>query len=206
LTGWFFVFSLFLLGQASLEEFFSPFTLLLVFFLPAFSMRLFAEEYKTGTIEVLATLPVRDTEIVLGKYAAALGVWALMLALSLAHVAMLMILGRPDLGQTAAGFVGAFLLGALYSAAGLFASSLTRSQVVGFLLGFLFCFAIFLSGKVTQYMPGPVAAFLTFLGVDVHFESFLRGVIDSRDVVYFLTGSALFLAGTLASFNSRRWR
>ncbi|MGQ0644669.1 MAG: ABC transporter permease subunit [Elusimicrobiota bacterium] len=205
-AGWFWVASLFLSGQAALDDFLSPLPILLCFFLPAFSMRLFAEEYKTGTIEPLSTLPLRDAEVVLGKYLAVWGLWAGMLAVAGFYAAVLFALGRPDPGQMAAGFLGALLLGGLYSAAGLFASSLTRSQVVGFILGFLFCFAVFLAGKMAQFVSGPAAQFLSFLGVDAHFEAFLRGVVDTRDVVYFLSGMLLFLAGTLASFNSRRWR
>jgi ABC-2 type transport system permease protein len=205
-TGWFFTTSLFLTGQASLGDFFAPLPLLLVFFLPAFTMRLLAEEYKTGTIETLSTLPLEDTEIILGKYLAALMAWGTLLGLSLFYGLLLCLLGPLDLGQTTAGFLGALLLGGLYSAAGLFASSLTRSQVVGFLLGFLFCFALFLAGKAAHYLPGLPGSLLTFLGVDVHYESFLKGVVDTRDVLYFVSGQILFLAGTLASFNSRRWR
>jgi ABC-type transport system involved in multi-copper enzyme maturation permease subunit len=201
LSGWFFVSSLFVMGQATLEQFFAPMPLLLAFFLPAFTMRLFAEEYKTGTIEVLATLPLRDEEIAAGKYAAALSFWASMLGLSLFYAGLLCLAGRPDLGQAAAGLLGTFLLGALYCSIGLFASALSRSQVVGFLLGFLFCFALFLSGKAAQYVGGPLGSALTFLGVDAHYEPFLRGVVDSRDVVYFLSGAALFWAGTLAAFH-----
>lgn len=201
LTGWFFVSSLFVMGQATMEQFFSPMPLLLSFFLPAFTMRLFSEEYKTGTIEVLATLPLRDEEIVGGKYMAALSFWAAMLGLSLFYAGLLFLAGRPDAGQAAAGLLGTFLLGALFSSIGLFASALSRSQVVGFLLGFLFCFSLFLCGKAAQYLPGDTGAALTFLGVDAHYESFLRGVVDSRDLVYFLSGIALFWAGTLAAFH-----
>ncbi|MBI4395901.1 MAG: ABC transporter permease subunit [Elusimicrobia bacterium] len=206
LLGWFFISSLFLMGQATMEEFFGPLPLLLVFFLPAFTMRLFSEEYKSGTIETLATLPVEDMEIVLGKYKAAVGIWGLMLVLSIFYAVLLFVLGRPDPGPLAAGFLGAFLLGGFYCAAGLFASSLTRNQVVAFLLGFLSCFVFFLFGKMVHFLPGIPGALLAFLGVDIHYESFLRGVVDTRDVLYFLSGQVLFLAGTLASFNSRRWR
>jgi ABC-2 type transport system permease protein len=205
IMGWFFISTLFLLGQASLEEFLSPLPLLLVFFLPAFTMRLFAEEYKSGTIELLATLPLRDVEIVIGKFLAAVAMWSLMLGLSLFYAGVISALGSPDIGQIAAGFVGAFLLGGFYCAAGLFASTLTRSQVVGFLLGFLFCFAFFLCGKMAEFLPGLAGGLLAYLGVDSHYESFLRGVIDTRDVLYFLSGQALFLGAALASFNRRRW-
>lgn len=204
--GAFFTSNLFVSGQADMAAFFGVLPLILSFFLPAFTMRLFAEEYKTGTMEALAALPLRDTEIVMGKFLAAAGAWAAMLVLSLFYPAVLVLLGRPDVGGLMAAYVGAFLLGSFYAAAGLFASSLTRSQVVGFLMGFLFCFFFFLVGKGAQFTPGLAGALLTFLGVDAHVEAFWRGVVDSRDVLYFLSGTALFLSAALASFNSRRWR
>ncbi len=204
--GWFFTAPLFLNGQASMDDFFGVLPLLLSFFLPAFTMRLFAEEYKTGTMESLAALPLTDAEIVLGKYLAALAAWGLMLLLSSLYAGILVLLGPPDLGALAGAAFGALLLGAFFSAAGLFASSLTRSQVVGFLLGFLFCFCFFLVGKAAQFTPGAAGALMTFLGVDAHVESFWRGVVDTRDVLYFLSGTGLFLAGALASLDSRRWR
>ena len=206
IIGWFFTSALFLEGQANLDNFFGMMPLLLGIFLPAFTMRLFAEEFKTGTIETLATLPLDDSEIVLGKYGAVLSVWLAMMGLSLFYAALLAVLGPPDLGQMAGGFAGAILLGAFYGALGLFASSLTRSQVVAFLLGFLFCFAFFIVGRAADYTPGVPGQLLAFLGVDRHFEGFLKGVADSRDVLYFVSGTVLSLAGTLASFNSRRWR
>lgn len=206
LVGWFWTSSLFLSNQATMEEFFGPLPLLLGIFLPAFTMRLFAEEYKTGTIENLATLPLEDVDIVLGKYAAALAVWIVMLGLSLVYPVLLLFLGPPDVGQVLAGYVGTLLLGVFFSALGLLASALTRSQVVAFLLGFLFCFAFYLVGKTAQFVPGAPGVLLAFLGVDRHLDGFLKGVVDSRDILYFLSGTALALAGTLAGYNSRRWR
>jgi ABC-2 type transport system permease protein len=206
IVGWFFSATLFLSGQAAMDDVLNALPLLLAIFLPAFTMRLFSEEYKTGTIETLATLPLEDTEIVAGKFLAALAAWGAMLGLSLFYPLLLKVAGSPDLGQLAVGFFGAFLLGGFYAALGLFASSVTRSQVVGFLLGFLFCFTVFILGKASQFVPGVPGQLMTFLGVDAHLESFARGVVDSRDVLYFLSGQALALAGTLVSFHSRRWR
>lgn len=206
ILGWLFTGSLFLIGQASLDEFLTPLPLLLCVFLPAFTMRLFAEEYKTGTVETLATLPLEDAEIVLGKFGAALAVWGVLMGLSLVYVALLAVLGPPDFGQLAAGLTGAFLLGVFYAALGLFASSLTRSQVVGFLLGFLLCFGFFLAGTSAEYLPGVIGQLLSYLGVDRHYNAFVKGIVDTRDILYFLSGTVLALAGTLASFNSRRWR
>jgi ABC-2 type transport system permease protein len=206
ITGWFYFVSLFLGGQATPDEFFAPMPIMLVFFLPAFSMRLFAEEYKTGTVEPLSTMPVRDTDIVIGKYLSVLAMWASVLALSFFYVIVLFVIGKPDIGQVLASYIGLFLLGGLYGAAGLFASSLTRSQVVAFVLGFIFCFAFFLFGKAAQLLGGATGDILVFLGVDIHYGGFLLGVVDTRDVIYFLSAQILFLAATLVSFNSRRWR
>jgi ABC-2 type transport system permease protein len=206
ILGWFFTTSLFLMGQANLDAFFEPMPLLLGIILPAFTMRLFAEEYKTGTIETLSTLPLQDGEIVLGKFGAVLTFWIGILGLSLVYVVLLLLLGAPDLGQLAGGFLGALLLGSFYGALGLLASSLTRSQVVGFLVGFLFCFFFFLVGRTAEYVPGVPGQLLAFLGVDRHFGGFLQGIVDTRAVLYFVSGTVLALAGTLASFNSRRWR
>ncbi len=206
IVGWFFTSALFLEGQATLDNFFGTMPLLVGIFLPAFTMRLFAEEYKTGTIETLATLPLNDAEIVLGKYGAVLSIWLAMMGLSLTYFGVLIFLGPPDLGQMAGGFVGATLLGAFYGALGLFASSLTRSQVVAFLLGFLFCFGFFMVGQAANYVPGLPGQLMAFLGVDRHFDGFLKGVVDTRDVLYFVSGSVLALTATLSSFNSRRWR
>jgi ABC-2 type transport system permease protein len=206
IQGWFFTAPLFLDGQAKMDDFFGALPLLLSFFLPAFTMRLFSEEYKAGTMEALSALPLRDVEIVLGKYLAALAGLGGILLLSLLFPWLLFMLGSPDAGVLAASYLGAALLGAFYASAGLFASSLTRSQVVGFLAGFLICFFFFLVGKAAQFTPGWIGAFMTFLGTDAHTASFWRGVVDTRDALYFLSGTALFLAATLASFNSRRWR
>jgi ABC-2 type transport system permease protein len=206
IQGWFFTAALFLNGQAAMDEFFGVLPLLAGLFLPAFTMRLFAEEFKSGTIETLASLPLRDVEIVLGKFVSVLAAWGATLAIALLYAFLLLVMGSPDPGVLAAAFLGAALLGSFYGAAGLFASSLTKSQVVGFLVGFLFCFFFFLVGKAAQFTPGGTGTLMTFLGVDAHMEAFNRGVVDSRDVLYFLSGTALFLAGTLASYNSRRWR
>jgi ABC-2 type transport system permease protein len=162
----------------------------------------FSEEFKTGTIETLATLPLDDAEIVMGKYGAILSIWLIMVLFSLPYFGILIALGPPDFGQMAGGFFGTILLGAFYGSLGLLASSFTRSQVVGFLLGFLFCFAFFMVGQAADYMPGVPGQLLSFLGVNRHFEGFLKGVVDTRDILYFLSGTFLALTGTLASFNS----
>ncbi|HOW27448.1 MAG TPA: ABC transporter permease subunit [Elusimicrobiota bacterium] len=206
LSGWFYVTSLFVTGQAALDDLFSPLPLLFVFFLPAITMRLFAEEIKMGTFEVLATLPVRETDIIVGKYLAALALLASALALTAVHPALLLVLGRPQAGPVLTGYLGSFLLGAAFGAAGLFSSTLTRNQVVSFIVGFLICFGLFLIGKTSQYVPGLTGSLLAFSGVDAHYEMFLKGVVDTRDIVYFLSVIGMFLAAAYAVVSGRRWR
>jgi len=175
-------------------SFFSTMPLLLSIFIPAFTMRLFAEEFKTGTMEILATLPLTDSDIVLGKFGTFLAVWLLMVGLTLVHVVLLVFVGPPDLGQVAASLMGLTLLGAFYGSMGLLASVLTRSQVVAFLLGFLFCFAFFLVGESAEFVPGFLGQLLSFLGASNHFDGFLKGVVDTRDVLYYVSGTTLILS------------
>lgn len=204
LTGWFFTGSLFLEGRASLDGFFGPQTLILSIFMPALTLRLFAEEFRSGTIETLGTLPLTDADIVAGKFAAALALWSVGVLLSLYYLVLLIVIGPPDVGQMAAGYMGLFLLGGFFTSLGLFGSSLTRSPVVAFLWGFLLCFSFYLVGPASNYVPGLTGQILSFLSVDRHFENFLKGVVDSRDVLFFVSGTGVALGGTWVRL--RAWR
>ncbi len=204
LTGWFFTNSLFLEGKASLDGFFGPLSLILSIFMPAFTLRLFADEFKSGTIETLATLPLTDGDIVGGKFAAALAVWSVGVLLSLYYLMLLVVIGPPDVGQMAAGYGGLFLLGGFFASLGLLGSSFTRSPVVAFLWGFLLCFSFYLLGPASTYVPGLTGQILSFLSVDRHFENFLKGVVDSRDVLFFVSGTGIALGATWVRL--RAWR
>lgn len=196
ITGYFFGSSLFLANTASLSAFSDTAPLLLVFFVPAVTMRLVSEELKSGTLELLATLPVRDHEIVLSKYAAALGVLAFTLAATAPYAATIVILGRADWGAAAGTYAGLFLTGAVLAAAGLFASTLTRNQIVAFIVGFLLSFALFILGQLGPLVPPALSPLTDFLGLQSHLDNMARGILDSRDILYYggLSGYFLFLA------------
>ena len=203
--GWFFSSNLFLMNIASMRVVFELVPLVFLFFVPAVTMRLLAEEKKSGTLELLTTKPVRDVEIVLGKFLAA---WTLLVAAlvpTLIYLVTLAVLGSPDLGAVAAGYLGLLLMGGVYIAIGLFASSLTENQIIAFIVGFLLVLILFLADKVLMYLPQGVASAVEFLAIDYHFSSIARGVIDTRNIIYFasLLGFSLMMA--TVSLERRKW-
>ncbi len=205
ILGWFFQSSLFLMNVAQLRVVFEYTPLMFLFFVPAITMRLLAEEKKTGTIELLTTKPVQDVEIVFGKFLAA---WVLLLATllpTLLYVITLMSLGEMDFGPVVTGYIGLLLVGGVYVAVGLLASSLTDNQIVAFIMGFLFVFIFFMFDKVLVFVPQGIASTLEFLSVDYHFSNIARGVIDSRDVIYFASVLGFSLLLATVSLERRKW-
>jgi ABC-2 type transport system permease protein len=205
IVGWFFTSNLFLMNAASMRLAFELIPLVFLFFVPAVTMRLLAEEKKSGTFELLVTKPVSDLEIVLGKFLAGVSLVAAALLPTLVYLITLLFIGSPDLGPVVGGYLGLLLMGSAYVAIGVFASSLTENQIVAFISGFLIVLALFLADKVLIYMPSGVASVLEFLAIDYHFGNIARGVIDSRDIIYFLSllGASLTLATT--SLERRKW-
>ena len=205
IIGWFFSTNLFLMNLASMRVAFELIPLVFLFFVPAITMRLLAEEQKTGTLELLTTKPIRDTEIVLGKFFAAWVLLAAALAPTLLYVITVASLGPLDLGPVVSGYVGLLLMGAVYIAIGLFASSVTENQIVAFILSFLIVLAFFLMDKVLMFVPEGLTSTMEFLAIDYHFSNIARGVIDSRDLIYFFSilGFSLFL--TTVSLERRKW-
>lgn len=205
ICGWFFTSNLFLAGQADLRGFFGMVPLFLVFFTPAITMKLLAEEWRNGTMELLVTLPLKDGEVVLGKYLAALSVFAVAQLLTGLYPLTVSMLGNVDGGQVLSGYLGLLLLGAAFLAIGMLASSLSGSQVVAFIVSFFLCFALFLLGKVVQVMPGALVPLVEALGIDVHFANLVKGIVDSRDVIYFLSIVIVCLMGTINALQGRKW-
>jgi ABC-2 type transport system permease protein len=205
IIGWFFTNNLFLMNIASLRVMFELIPLVYLFFVPAITMRLLAEEKKSGTLELLTTKPVLDVEIVLGKFLAAWSLLASALLPTLLYLVTMFFLGTIDLGPVLTGYLGLLLMGAVYVGIGLFASSVTENQIIAFILGFLIILALFLLDKVLMYAPTGLASTLEFLGIDYHFGNIARGVIDSRNVIYFLSliGFSLYLA--TVSLERRKW-
>jgi len=202
----------FLAGNVDMTAWFELLPLLLAFFLPAISMRLWAEERKSRTIEMLFTLPLRPMQAILGKYLAALGMFELFLCTSLPIPIMLAVLGAPDWGLIASGYVGLYLLGALFLAIGCLLSALARDQIVAFVTTTLVAFLLVLSGNdaVVAVLDGlaPSLALGSFLyewvSVLPHYDSFVGGVIELSSLVYFLSLSALALYGCALALGKNR--
>ena len=205
IVGWYFSNNLFLMNTASMRIVFELVPLVFLFFVPAVTMRLLAEEKKSGTLELLTTKPVRDVEIVMAKFLAAWTLLGATLAPTLVYLVTLMVLGTPDLGPVVTGYLGLMLTGGVYIAIGLFASSLTENQIVAFLIGMVIILAFFLADKVLLYMPGAIAPAVEYLGIDYHFSNIARGVIDSRDIIYFGSVLGFALMTATASLERRKW-
>lgn len=190
ITGWFFGNALFLQNVASLRSVFDIAPFIFLFFIPALTMSTFAEERRAGTLEVLLTLPVRDWQVIAGKLLAVALFLVATIALTVFYALTVSMLGDLDFGATVGGYLGLFLLGTTYGAIGIYASSLTRNQIVAFILGFAIIFVLFLLDKVTAFVPGSLASILQYLGTDFHYQNLMRGVIDTRDVLYYLSMTA----------------
>lgn len=198
-------------GYASLQGFFDTVPWIFIFLVPAITMRLFADEQKSGTLELLITRPLTDWSIIWAKYLAACVHILLALIPTFIYVYSIYRLGNPpgnlDWGALTGSYLGLFLLGALFAAIGLFCSSLTSNQVIAFMLAILICF-FFFSGfdsisKISSLLSADI--FIARLGIQTHYLSVSRGVLDTRDLIYFLSVSAFFLYLTKISLESRKW-
>jgi ABC-2 type transport system permease protein len=206
ISGYLYFSQVFLVGEATLRDFFGITPLIFIFFGPAVTMRLLAEEKRTGTLEVLVTMPVTDWHVVLGKFFAALAVIMVAILLTLAYPVTLSSFGDLDWGAVVGGYLGLVLLAGAYVAIGVMTSSWTRDQVVSFIIAFGITFSLYLLGKMVPLMPSGLAPIVEYMTLDSHFNNIAKGVIDSRDVIYYvsLIGACLFLA--TQSLDSRRWR
>lgn len=206
ITGYFFSSSLFLSNSADLRSLFGIAPVIFMFFAPAITMRLLAEERRAGTMELLVTLPVRDSEIVLGKFLA--GFLLLTIAIVLTAISYITItsLGNADFGASFGGYLGLILMGAVYVSIGMFTSSLSPNQIVAFIVGFVIIFALFMLDKVLVFFPAALASTFEYLSIDYHFNNIARGVIDSRDLIYYGSMIFFFLFLTIKMTESRKWR
>lgn len=177
-----------------------------LFLIPAISMRLFAEEKRSGTIELLVTSPVHDLEIIGGKWLAALLLFLAMLGITLVDMAVLFIYGQPDWRPMAAGFLGLILFGGTLLAIGTFISSCTKNQIVAAAVSFAAGLMLWVLEWSSQFGSSTVGKVLAYLSVLSHFDSFSRGVIDSKDVIYYISMIALGLFLTARSMESMRWK
>jgi len=190
---------------ARMDGFFFNLPFIFLFFAPALAMRLLAEERGTGTIELLLTMPVRDRDVVLGKYLATLVVLAVAL-LGTAPIAIAVAkLGELDPGPVLGGYLGAFLLGAVYLAAALLASAVTGSQIVAFIAGLAVCFALYAMGWLVSSVGG-AGSIVQYASPEFHFRNLWRGFLDVRTLVYFASAITAFLVLSIQALEARKWR
>jgi gliding motility-associated transport system permease protein len=206
LTGYLFFTQLFVEKQAELRGFFGIMPLLFMFLAPAITMRLLADEKSSGTIELLITLPVRDWEVVVGKFLAAMALLCTALALTVVFAITVRSLGPLDRGPAIGGYLGLVLMGGAYVAIGVMTSSFSRNSIVSFIIAFAISFVLYLIGRLTQFVPPSLQALTSFLSIDSHFENISRGVIDSRDVIYYFSVIGVCLLVATLSLESRRWK
>ena len=208
LSSWLFFRGFFLQNQAEMRGFFGLMPWIFLFFIPAVTMKLWAEEKKIGTIEILMTLPIRDYEVVLGKFFASFALLVVTVLLSFVIPFSVMYVGDPDGGIIITGYIGLLLMGAAYLAIGLCASTLTENQIIAFILGIFTCFVLLIIGEdiVLFNTPDWLFPIFSYLGLGSHYSSILRGVLDSRDIIYYLSVIGFFLYLSTLAIESRKWR
>ena len=170
------------------------------------TMRLLADEQRLGTLELLLTAPVRDWEVVVGKYLAAVCVWFIMVLLTGYFPVVLVRIGNPDVGVLLSGYLGYFLLGSALMAVGVFASSLTQNQIVAAMTGLGISLMLWLSGALAEIVSESMREVIAYLPIFDHYSDFVRGVIDTKDIIYYLSLIALFLFLSTRIVESKRWR
>lgn len=208
LSGTFF--STYLAGTSfedtSIRGFLDAAQILILLFAAILTMRLVAEEKKMGTWELLLTAPVRDAEIVIGKFLGSLAVLTGMLVLTLYFPALLVVFGDPDLGSIGASYLGLFLLGSACLSIGIFASTLASNQIVAAVVGGAILFGLWFLGSVGSFTTGALKETIPFFSLSQHFADFTRGVVDTRGIVYYLSVTGLFLYLAMGSIQTARWR
>lgn len=195
LIGWFFFSTFFLVGQASMRNFFNLLPPVFSFVVPAVTMRLFSEEFNVGSYETLLTLPVTFNDIIIGKFLAGLLFIGAILLSTLTYPLLIAGLGDLAWGPVLGGYLGAMFLGAAFTAIGIFASSLTRNQIIAFIVGAVICFGLTLLDKMLFLVPEALLKTVAYLGATTHFENIAKGIIDSRDILYFASIVVIGLYG-----------
>ncbi|HQP10131.1 MAG TPA: Gldg family protein [Candidatus Omnitrophota bacterium] len=209
LTNAMFMTQFFLVGNADMRYFFGLLPIILCVFIPAITMRLWAEERRGNTFELLLTFPMEAYKLVLGKFFAGLIFYFLTLAGTLLVPVMLFMVGKPDIGPILGGYLGSLFIGAFFLSVGIFISGLCKDQIVSFIVAMIACFFFyltgldFMAGLIDGWLPG-VGSFLRVnFGMTLHFESFQKGVIDNRDILYFVVMTAVFLVLNVFSIEDR---
>lgn len=198
-------------GYANIDTLFIMAPFIFLFLVPALTMKSFAEEKKTGTLELLLTRPLTDMQVVLAKYLASLVLVLFSLLPCLIYFWSVYVLGNPvgniDTGGTWGSFIGLFFLAAIYASIGVFASSLTDNQIVAFIIAIIISFFLYIGFESISTLKAlkSVESLILNLGINEHYKSMQRGVIDSRDLVYFISVSFLFVLATRLVIQSSKW-
>ncbi|HSN82462.1 MAG TPA: ABC transporter permease subunit [Polyangiales bacterium] len=203
--GFFFWKTFFLFGRASAREMFRWLSLILVFALPALTMGLLAEEKRTGTIELLITMPVTEAQVIVGKFFGVLGLYAVLLLLTVPYPLSVSTLGDLDWGPVWSGYLGLFLQGSAILAIGLMASSWTSNQLIALFVALTLSVFFWVLDKLLALLPSGAASTLEWMSFDYHFQSMARGVVDLRDLLFFFSVTLFALAVAFRALESRRW-
>lgn len=192
-------------GAVVMQVVFGNISIILLFFTPALTMKLFAEERKSGTIELLLTSPVTDTEVVIGKFLASLGLLLIMLVLTLLFPMLVLSFGELDAGPIFSGYLGLVLLGSCFLSLGLMLSSMSKNQVVSALTSFGLLLTLWVIGFLSN-RGGKLGEILAYLSLTEHFEDFARGIVSLNHAIYYLSFTAVCLFATVKSIESSKWR
>jgi len=179
---------------------------IMLLMMPLLTMRLFAEEKKSGTIELLLTYPISDMEVIIGKLAACIAVFVLMLSATVTCPILVMVFGEPETGPIITGYLGLFLMGTAFISLGLFTSSITENQIVAATLSFGVLFLFSMMGYSFSFMGPALGRFIMSISLIGHMEGFAKGIIDTTDIIYYFIFSALFVFLTLRVMESKKWR
>ncbi len=196
ITGWLFFATFFIFDQADMRRFFNLMPLLFALVVPIITMRLFSEEINVGSYELLLTLPVTFRDIIVGKFLAAVAFVTAILLPSLSYPIFISFIGDLDWGVTIGGYIGAILLGSAYAAIGLFSSSLTRNQIIACIVAMVICVFLAIVDQMLFFFPQTILDIITFLSANAHFKNISKGIVDSRDLLYFLSIAFLGLYAT----------
>jgi ABC-2 type transport system permease protein len=181
-------------------------TVIMLFLFPLITMRTYAEEKRSGTIELLLTSPVTDVEIIMGKFLGAMLLYAAMLAVTVIHMSILFIYGDPEWKPIATGYLGLLMMGGCFLSLGLFISSLTKNQIVAAMATFAVFLMLWVINWIGTFVGPTTQAVLAHLSLTDHFDDFARGIIDTKHVIYYLSFMAFGLFLTAKSVDSERWR
>lgn len=203
ITGAFFAEYLFLINRSDLYNIFSIIPFILMVFVPIITMGSFSSELNSGTIELLLTLPFKDNDILFGKYLGNIVTYSLVLFSTLTYPLTIFILGSPDAGQIFSSYLAALILGISYISVGLFSSSLTKSGVTSFIISFCIIFIFIYLGNISILFPGIIGQFFNQLSILNNYNNLLKGLLDTKTLIYFISFNFLFLYLTRISLERR---